>query len=243
MKVKLAITGVILIVGVIVFLPQTMDLIPNPPTVIDSVKEDLSGIQEDTIEQVEGTIETSIDSVNSRINDFTESSQEFLSTQVAPKKIIPIEYEEKTFFGKLQEEETTQEQVERHGSSSGSVSSTKGGAIAIPTVITTPETQTISFETLSLVTEKQIDDTVSLKYEDTSGQTISVTVTMRNDDKILFTGQFFSSSFETIVLDAADTSHFIDMIVEHEVHGTISASAFNPAGNTDSMITGAFTSG
>ncbi len=238
MKIKLAITGVILIVGAIAFLPQTMDLIPNPPTVVDTVKEDLSDIQEDAIEQVEGTIETSIDSVNSRIDDFTKSSQEFLSTQVTPEKIIPIEYEEEIFYGKLQEEETIQEPVERHGSGP-----TKGGAIAVPTVITTPETQTISYETLTLLTEKQVDDTVMIKYEDTSGQTKSVTVTMRNDEKILFTGQFFSSSFEAKVLDAADTSHFIDMIVDHEVYGTVAASAFNPAGNTDAMINGVFTSG
>ena len=238
MNIKLAITGVILIVGTIVFLPQTMDLIPNPPTVIDSVKEDLSDIQKDAIEQVEGTIETSVDTVNSRIDDFTESSQEFLSTQVTPEKIIPIEYEEEIFYGKIKEEETTQEKVERHGN--GSPGKT---GIAVPTVITTPETQTITYETLTLLTEKQVDDTVMIKYEDTSGQTQSVTVTMRNDEKILFTGQFFSSSFEATVLDAADTSHFIDMIVEHEVHGTVAASAFNPAGNTDAMINGVFTSG
>ena len=65
---------------------------------------------------------------------------------------------------------------------------------------------------------------------------------MRNDEKTLFTGQFFSSSFEATVLDAADIPHFVDMIVEHEEFGTVSASAFNPAGNTDSMITGVFTS-
>ena len=159
MKVKLAITGIILIVGAIVFLPQTMDLIPNPPTVIDSVKEDLSDIQKDAIDQVEGTIESSIDSVNSRFDDFSESSQEFLSTQVTPEKIIPIEYDEEIFYGKIQEEEPTQEKIERHGSSP----SKKSGTVAVPTVITTPETQTISYETLSLVTEKQADDTVMLK--------------------------------------------------------------------------------
>jgi len=237
MKTKLVIIGAVLIVGMVAFLPQTMDLIPNPPSVIDSVKKDLSDIQDDAIEKVEGTIEGSIDSVNTNIDNLKESSQEFLSTQVTPEAIIPIQYEE-IFYGKLQEE-STQEKVERHGSSP----STSGVPTAVPTVITTPQTQTISFETLSLVTEKQADDTVSLKYEDTSGQTISVTVTMRNDDQILFTGQFFSSSFEASVLDAAETSHFIDMIVDHEVHGTISASAFNPSGNTDSQITGVFTSG
>jgi len=238
MQIKLVIIGAVLIVGIVAFLPQTMDLIPNPPSIIDSVKKDLSDIQDDAIEKVEGTIEDSIDSVNTNIDNLKESSQEFLSTQVTPEAIIPIEYEEEIFYGKLQGE-TTQGQVISQGGSSGGSSSSKS---AVPTVITTPQTQTISFETLSLVTEKQADDNVSLTYLDTSGQTISVTVTMRNDDKILFTGQFFSSSFEATVLDAADIPHFIDMIVEHEVHGTISASAFNPAGNTNSQITGVFTS-
>ncbi len=238
MKTRLIIIGAVVIFGVVAFLPQTMDLIPNPPSIIDSVKNDLSDIQDDAIEQVEGTIEGSIDSVNTSIENLRESSQEFLSTQVIPEAIIPVEYKEEIFYGKLQDE-STQEKVERHGSSP----STKGGLIAVPTVITTPQIQTISFETLSLVTEKQADDTVTLKYEDTSGQTISVTVTLRNDDKILFTGQFFSSSFEATVLDAANTSHFIDMIVDHEVHGIISASAFNPAESTDAQINGVFTSG
>ncbi len=239
MQIKLVIVGAVLIVGIVAFLPQTMDLIPNPPSVIDSVKKDLSDIQDDAIEKIEGTIEDSIDSVNTNIDNLKESSQEFLSTQVTPEAIIPIEYEEEIFYGKLQGE-AAQGRVGGQGGGSGGSSS---GKSAVPTVITTPQTQTISFETLSLVTEKQADDNVSLTYLDTSGQTISVTVTMRNDDKILFTGQFFSSSFEATVLDAADIPHFVDMIVEHEVHGTISASAFNPAGNTDSQITGVFTSG
>jgi len=239
MQIKLVIIGAVLIVGIVAFLPQTMDLIPNPPSVIDSVKKDLSDIQDDAIEKVEGTIEDSIDSVNTNIDNLKESSQEFLSTQVTPEAIIPIEYEEEIFYGKLQGE-AAQGRVGGQGGGSGSSSS---GKSAVPTVITTPLTQTISFETLSLISEKQTDGNTSMKYLDTSGQTISVTVTLRNDDKILFTGQFFSSSFETIILDAADIPHFVDMIVEHEVHGTISASAFNPAGNTDSQITGVFTSG
>lgn len=237
MNLKLVIIGAVVIVGAVAFLPQTMDLIPNPPSIIDSIKKDLSDVQGDAIGQVEGAIEGSIDSVNTNIENLKESSQEFLSTQVVPEAIIPLQYEE-IFYGKLLEG-PAQAKVERHGSPSNP----SGVPVAVPTVITTPLTQTISFETLSLVTEKQADNTIMLKYEDTSGQTISVTVTMRNDDKILFTGQFFSSSFEATVLDAANTSHFIDMIVDHEIHGIISASAFNPVGSTDSQITGVFTSG
>jgi len=238
MKIRLVIIGAVVIFGLVAFLPQTMELIPNPPSIIDSVKNDLSDIQDDAIEKVEGTIEGSIDSVNTSIKNLRESSQEFLSTQVIPEAIIPVEYEEEIFYGELLEE-STQEKVERHGSSP----STKGVPTAVPTVITTPQTQTISYETLSLLTEKQADGTVMLKYEDTSGQTISVTVTLRNYDKILFTGQFFSSSLEATVLDAADTSYYIDMIVDHEVHGIVAASAFNPPGSIDAQINGVFTSG
>ena len=60
------------------------------------------------------------------------------------------------------------------------------------------------------------------------------------EDVILFTGQFFSSNFEATVLDAGDIAYFIDMVVEHQEFGTISASAFNP-GNSESMISGVFT--
>jgi len=143
------------------------------------------------------------------------------------------------FFGEFGE------QTSSPGSdaSRSSSSSQENVQIVIPSVITTPVSQTISFETLSLVTEKQNDGNVSLKYLDSSGKTISVTVTIRNDVKILFTGQFFASSFETLILDAADTPHFIEMIVDHEEYGIISASAFNPAGNTDTTINGVFASG
>jgi hypothetical protein len=128
-----------------------------------------------------------------------------------------------------------QQSIERHGSGTSSSITT-----AVPTVITTPETQTITYETLSLVTEKAEGNNVMMMYEDTSGLTNSVTVTMRTDEKILFTGQFFSSNFEATVLDAGDVSYFIDMIVDHQEFGTISASAFNP-GSSDTVISGVFT--
>ena len=79
-----------------------------------------------------------------------------------------------------------------------------------------------------------------MKYEDTSGKTVSVTVIIRNEEKVLFTGQFFSPSFETIILDASDTPHFIDLVVDHSIHGQIFATAFNPVGNTDTSIYGVF---
>ena len=232
MKPKLIITGAILIVGVLIFLPDTMDLLPNQNIIVDSVKNDLGNIQAGASESVGNTIDNSLDSVNTQIDGIKQSSQDFISAQ------IPSQFNEYEFFGVFGEQTSPPDLSERHSSNPNSQ-----GKIIIPSVITTPEIQTISFETLSLVTEKQSDGNVRLTYLDSSGKTISVTVTIRNAEKILFTGQFFASSFETLILDAADTPHYIDMIVDHEDYGIISASAFNPAGNTDTTINGVFASG
>ena len=196
-------------------------------------KKDLSSIQDNAVNQVEGSIDNSIDSANNQIDNIKESSEDFLSTQGLPENIIPTQFGE--FFGKIEETTEPQQAVQRHGSSSRSIPA------GVPMVTTTPQSQTISYETLSLVTESEGESNVMMHYEDTSGQTNSVTVTMRTtDDVILFTGQFFSSNFEATVLDAGDVAYFIDMVVDHQEFGTVSASAFNP-GNTDSMIAGVFT--
>ena len=100
---------------------------------------------------------------------------------------------------------------------------------------------TISYETLSLKTTQQADDSVMLRYEDTSGKTISVSVTLRTTDRELFSGIFYSSMFETFVSDASNTAYFIDMIVEHQEHGTISSSVYNPRDSPNTIINGVFT--
>ena len=79
-----------------------------------------------------------------------------------------------------------------------------------------------------------------LHYEDTSGKTTSVTVTLRTLEKELFTGIFYSSMFETYVQEITKTSYFIDMVIEHEEYGTISSSVFNPVDSTDTVINGVF---
>lgn len=99
---------------------------------------------------------------------------------------------------------------------------------------------TISYETLSLKTTQQVDNSVMLRYEDTSGKTISVSVTLRTTDRELFSGIFYSSMFETFVNDTSNTAYFIDMIVEHEEHGTISSSVYNPRDSPNTIINGVF---
>ena len=98
----------------------------------------------------------------------------------------------------------------------------------------------LSFETLSLKSSRDGFD-VTLRYEGTSDSTISVYVTLRNSDEEIFSGIFKSSKFETIVKDVSeDTPHIIEMIIEHEVYGTIHSSVFNPVGSQQNEITGVF---
>jgi len=98
----------------------------------------------------------------------------------------------------------------------------------------------LSFETLSLKSTRDGFD-VSLRYEDTSDSTLSVYVTLRNSEEEIFSGIFKSSKFETMVKDVSeDTPHIIEMIIEHEVYGTIHSSVFNPVGSQQNEITGVF---
>jgi hypothetical protein len=85
------------------------------------------------------------------------------------------------------------------------------------------------------------DNSISIHYEDTSGKTIKVTVTLRNSEKQLFSGEFLTSKFDTSVNDVSDSPHIIEMIVEHSEYGTVSSSVFDPQGNDEATIYGVFT--
>jgi len=98
----------------------------------------------------------------------------------------------------------------------------------------------VSFETLSLTTNQQSNGNVVLQYEDTSGKTNSVTVTLRTTERELFSGIFYSSSFEAFVNDASNTAYFIDMVIEHQELGMISSSVYNPRDSPGTIINGVF---
>ncbi|MFM8658378.1 MAG: hypothetical protein ACKOCQ_00340, partial [Candidatus Nitrosotenuis sp.] len=96
------------------------------------------------------------------------------------------------------------------------------------------------YDTLQLTTTRNADNTVGIHYEDSSGKTLKVIVTLRNSDKELFTGEFFASKFDTNVNDITDIPHVIEMTVEHSEYGTVSSSVYNPQGNKENTIYGVF---
>lgn len=233
--IKLVIIGTILLAGGIIFSNEINQLFPNSSSnFLDSVTNDFGKITDDTVEAVETGFGGVIETVNGEVENFKDNSANMLSENFneiskSTQKVI--------FFGKIENEQNENtESVEIH--SSGSVDNNQGSIIVTPSSPSTP--QTVSFETLSLTTTQQLDDSVMLSYEDTSGKTISVTVTMRTIDRELFSGIFYSSMFEAYVNDAPNTSYFIDMTVEHKEYGTITSSVFNPAGTPETTINGVF---
>ena len=82
---------------------------------------------------------------------------------------------------------------------------------------------------------------VTVNYDDSSGKTIDVIVTLRNSEKEIFSGKFTSSQFQTLIKDVPNTPHLIDMTVDSSAYGTLHSSVYAPANNQNSTISGIFT--
>ena len=93
------------------------------------------------------------------------------------------------------------------------------------------------YNTVQLTTVNQGNNAM-LNFDDTSGQTKSVTVTMKNSDTVLFTGTFYSSKFTAEVKDVPNTPHIIEMTIDNAIYGTLHASAYAPSNAQNSTITG-----
>jgi len=239
MKMKLAIIGAVILGGGIIFANEINQLLPEFSTnIFDSTKTDLEKITDDTIQNTQTTISNSGKLLSNQIQELGKSTLGVISfggILGETKKVNPESTEHTTTPSESSERHTTTSPSKETNPTSNPTSESSS-----PTTIVTKTQTTQTFETLSLKTTQQPDDTVMLHYEDTSGKTISVTVILRTTEKDLFTGTFYSSMFEASVNDATKTSYFIDMIVEHEDYGTIVSSVFNPVDTPDTIINGVF---
>lgn len=95
------------------------------------------------------------------------------------------------------------------------------------------------FQTVQLTAVNQGSSAV-LSYDDTTGKTIQVTVTMKNSQKVLFSGTFYASQFHTQVNDLPNAPHMIEMTIENAIYGTLHASIYVPSSLQNSTISGIF---
>ncbi len=241
--ISLVIVGIAFLVS-----PDSFDFLQNIPDEGKKITVDLTDQPEDTAETLTNNIQKAFAYVGGKIEGLVFSADVFVSKQ-ENKTSQPLD--EEGFFGKLNGKNSDEPKTPTAGTSGGGGGSKtnsnngNGNTAQTPTVIqnpiiSPPIANEIPFDTLSLITNKQSDNRVSMKYDDTSRKTINVTVQIRNANQILFTGQYFSSNFETTIMDASATPHFIDLVVEHAVYGQVIATAFVPAGSTDAVIYGVF---
>lgn len=244
----MAIIGAIVLGGSVVFANEINQFLPETSTnLLDSVKNDFGKIKDDTVQSAETRVEGTIVTVTNEVNEIQEKSTDMLAkgakdvTESTQKSIKEVT--DSTQKGIKEITDTTQETI--FGENGNNQNTNSNDDNSSTSVNSNPVTQTnentISYETLSLKTTQQSDDSVILQYEDTSGKTISVSVTLRTTERELFSGIFYSSMFETLVNDASNTAYFIDMIVEHEEYGTISSSVYNPRDAPNTIINGVFT--
>lgn len=268
MIIKLAIIGAVLVAGGILIFPNSLNLITSGPTIPDKITHNLIDFKDETIDKVETTIDDTADKISSTIEDLNPTGllpaqglipqEEVFYGQVisndqkentcevsVPDMAQTIDGEtELTHIITVEDcefevDELIQVLQQNTDGSSFSISNPLSIPQPVVTVQSTPPA--LIFETLSLTTMRDESNDVMLEYEDTSGNTISVTVTLRNAERELFNGEFFASKFETTVNDVSNTPHIIEMVVEHAEHGMISSSVFNPAGNMENTISGVFT--
>ncbi|MDE1767463.1 MAG: hypothetical protein KGI27_14500, partial [Thaumarchaeota archaeon] len=96
------------------------------------------------------------------------------------------------------------------------------------------------FQTVQLNAVNQ-GTNILFSYDDTTDKTIQVTITVKNDEKVLFSGTLYSSQFHTEVNDIPDTPHIIEMTIQNSVYGTLHASVYAPPNIQNSTISGIFT--
>jgi len=245
MLIKLGIIVGVVILGGMIFSTEIGNIFPTTSaTVFDSLIDDVTNFGTNAADSADQRIDESIDKIvdktsNSLTNEISEAGNK-ISNNISEAK----ESSQKTITEEISNfnpiESITNIFTGGSSSPSSSSPSSSSPSSSSPSSSSPSSSSPIIFDTLSLSTKQQPDDNILLQYSDSSGKTQSVTVVIRTEQKELFSGTFFSSMFETTVNDATGIPYFIDMIVEHEEHGTITSSVFNPGDASDTKINGVF---
>ena len=264
MILKLAIVGVILAVGGVLLYPQIIKFTSDYPQ-IEAVAQDIGDLKDTTIKRVSYEFDKTVDTVGDKIDKITPSTDQLNPIDDIEGKIAVPQTRE-VYYGQVYEKNDdnsckisvpkmvktvngirevthtiTLPECEYEKHKPVQVTVTTDPVTQTQTIAVNPTSQSQIFETLQLTTTRNEDNTISIHYEDTSGKTQKVTVTLRNSERQLFSGEFFASKFDTSVNDVSVSPHIIEMIVEHADHGTVSSSVFNPQGSDKATIYGVFT--
>lgn len=231
MFIKLGILVGIVILGGMIFSSEIGNLFPTTSaSVFDSLKNDVTNFGTKASDSVEQRIDSSIDQIVDKTNNSITNEISNVGDKVANDISEVKESSQKSISEELSNFNPIESIKNIFTDSSNSQQSN---------TISSQSKSKIIPETLSLST-KQHSNNILLQYDDTSGQTKNVSVVIRTTDKEIFSGVFFTSKFETIVNDVTGIPYYVDMVVEHEVYGTVTSSVFNPGDSSDTKINGIF---
>lgn len=237
MFIKLGIIAGIIILGGFIFSSEIDSLFPTTSaSVFDSLKNDVTNFGVKASDSVDQRIGSSIDNIVDETNNSITNEISNVGNKVTSEISEIKESSQKS----INEELSNFNPIESiknivTGSSSSESSNTPNSQSAN----TIPTKSKIIPETLSLSTKQQSNN-ILLQYDDTSEKTKNVSVVIRTIDKEIFSGIFFTSKFDTTVNDGNGIPYYIDMIVEHEIYGTVTSSVFNPGDSSDTKINGVF---
>ena len=241
MFIKLGIIAGIVILGGMIFSSEIGNLFPTTSaSVFDSLKNDVTNFGTKASDSVEQRIDSSIDQIVDKTNNSITNEISNVGDKVANDISEVKESSQKSISEELSNFNPIEsiKNIFTDSSSSQSSSITSSNSQQSNTISSQSKSKIIP-ETLSL-SKKQHSNNILLQYDDTSGQTKNVSVVIRTTDKEIFSGVFFTSKFETIVNDAIGIPYYVDMVVEHEVYGTVTSSVFNPGDSSDTKINGIF---
>jgi hypothetical protein len=214
-----------------IFSSEIGNLFPTTSaSVFDSLKNDVTNFGTKASDSVEQRIDSSIDQIVDKTNNSITNEISNVGDKVANDISEVKESSQKSISEELSNFNPIESIKNIFTDSSNSQQSN---------TISSQSKSKIIPETLSLST-KQHSNNILLQYDDTSGQTKNVSVVIRTTDKEIFSGVFFTSKFETIVNDVTGIPYYVDMVVEHEVYGTVTSSVFNPGDSSDTKINGIF---
>ena len=244
MFIKLGIVAGILILGGMIFSNEIDTLFPSTSSnVVNSLKEDVSNFGTKATDSVEKRIDESIDKIVDKTgdaitNEISETgdkiSDKISDVKESSKQTINEKFSDFNPIKSIQNIFTDNPNVEELTDSSTIITEDT-------TIQSIVEDQLpIIHETLSLSTTQASNDDILLQYSDSSGKTNNVNVIIRTDQKEIFSGIFFTSTFETNLNDISNQPYYVDMIVEHDDYGIVTSSVFNPGDSTNSKINGIF---
>jgi len=230
--IKLIIIGAIILSGIFLFQSNLEDKSVEVTEIMHSLKNDLNTVPNNMIEKIDKNVIT-----------IDESKHKLNADNLSPEKITTIDSLKDVgdfFTGNSDSHDSkkpSDTKPENPNDSNTVISYDKDTKNPSPTP---QKTESFTFETLSLSTIEK-DSNIVLLYDDSSMNTKSISVTIKNSEKEIFSGVFFSSMFETVVGDTSDIPYSVELTIEHNDYGIVKSSVFNPADSSDTLIHGIFT--